>query len=215
MWRRIILPHSLAARIWLKPLAGNAVFSAHDILLDGVGNRSQAVEYLMLAGHLIAMEITGGRARTRRVHFRHQPLSSLRTYRQYFRCEVVFGQKEDGVAFSAQDLACPITDPDADAYRQMTAFIETRFTRQLPPLSAQVHGVVRQFLGSPLCSNDWTAARLNLHPAHLAPAPGDRRARRFSASRMISGVRRCFITSSRPAWILPGFPKGWALPSNP
>ncbi len=159
--------HSLAARIRLIPQPDKAVFSAHDILLDGIANRSQAVEHLMLAGHLLAMEITGGRARTRKIHFRHQPLSSPKTYRFYFRCEVLFGQNEDGVMFSAHDLASPIIDPDADTYQQITAFIETQFTRQLPPLHTQVHAVVLQFLGTPNCTNDWTAARLNLHPRTL------------------------------------------------
>ncbi len=159
--------HSLAARIRLKPHAGNAVVSTHDILLDGIGNRAQAVEHLMLAGHVLALQITGGRARARKILFRHQPLSSPRTYRSYFHCEILFGQQEDGVVFSAQDLASPIVDPDEDAYRKVTCLIAKQFPRQPPPLSAQVHGLVREFLGSPICTNDWTAARLNLHSRTL------------------------------------------------
>jgi AraC-like DNA-binding protein len=160
--------HSLAARIWLRPCRSEkSVFAAHDILLDGIAHRGQAIEHLLLAGHLLALELTGGQARVRAVYFRHQPLSPLKTYRGYFRCEVHFGQNEDGLVFSDQDLACPIVDPDVNTYRQITAFIETQFTRQLPPLHAQVHGVILQFLGSPNCTNDWTAARLNLHPRTL------------------------------------------------
>lgn len=160
--------HSRAARIWLRPYPSEqAVFSGHDILLEGIANKIQAVEYLMLTGHLLAMEITGDLARVRKVHFRHQPLSPPKTYRGYFRCDVLFGQSEDGVVFSGHDLACPVIDPDVLALRRITSFIETQLPRQLPPLHAQVHAVVLQFLGSPNCSNDWTAGRLNLHPRTL------------------------------------------------
>jgi hypothetical protein len=104
--------HSLAARIWLLRSAGDkTLFAGHDILLDRMPNKSQAMEQILLAGHLAAMDITGGRARVRRVHFRHQPVSSLRVYRRYFGCEIRFGQNEDGVVFSERDLASPIAGP--------------------------------------------------------------------------------------------------------
>lgn len=69
--------------------------------------------------------------------------------------------------FSEQDLIRPVTAPDPRAYQAMTSAIERQFNRQLPPFHARVHAVVRQFLGSPNCRNDWTAARLKLHPRTL------------------------------------------------
>jgi AraC-like DNA-binding protein len=160
--------HSLAARIWQKPVQpGGSLFSGHDILLDGVPNKSQAVEQIMLVGHLAAVGITGGRARVRRVHFRHQPISPLRTYRRYFGCEVRFGQHEDGVVFSERDLACPIVEPDARAYQAATTFIDTEFTRRRPPLQAEARGVIMHWLGTEACTNDRVAAELNLHPRTL------------------------------------------------
>lgn len=158
--------HSLAARIRLVRVAEGA-FSAHDILLDGVPLRTQLVEQLLLVGHLAAMEITGGHARVRRVNFRHQPVSPLRTYRRYFGCEVRFGQSEDGVLFSAADLACPIVGPDAQAFERITAFIDSAFPRQRPPLHAEARGVLMRFLGSERCSNEAVAAELGLHPRTL------------------------------------------------
>jgi AraC-like DNA-binding protein len=158
--------HSLAARIRLTRFPGGA-FSAHDILLEGVPVKSQLIEQIILVGHLSAMEITGGHARVRRVHFRHQPVSPPKTYRRYFGCEVRFGQQEDGVLFSSADLACPVVDPDSEAFEQVTAFIDSAFVRHLPPLHAQVRGVVMQYLGSERCTNDVVAAELNLHPRTL------------------------------------------------
>jgi AraC-like DNA-binding protein len=160
--------HSLAARIWLKPSRSErAIFVGHDILLDRMPNKSQAIEQLLLVGHLAAMEITGGQARVRKVHFRHQPVSPLKTYRRYFRCELRFGQNEDGVVFSERDLACPIVDPDPRAYRSATSFIDAEFTRHRPPLRAQARGVIMRLLGTRHCTNDGIAAALNLHPRTL------------------------------------------------
>jgi AraC-like DNA-binding protein len=160
--------HSLAARVWQKRLKSEGmVFSGHDILLDRIPVKTQAMEQILLIGHFAAMEITGGRARVRRAHFRHQPVSPPTTYRSYFGCEVRFGQNEDGVVFSERDLACPIVAPDLQAYRRMTAFIDVRFTRHRPPLRAQARGVITQLLGTERCSNDQVAAELNLHPRTL------------------------------------------------
>ena len=159
--------HSLAARVRVTRLAEGGAFSAHDILLEGVPVKTQLIEQIILVGHLAAMEMTGGHARVRRVHFRHQPVSPLATYRRYLGCEVRFGQNEDGVLFSASDLACPVIAPDAEALERVTAFIDSAFKRHLPPLHAQVRGVITQYLGSELCTNDHVAAELHLHPRTL------------------------------------------------
>ena len=160
--------HSPAARIWLKELPSEqAVFVGHEILLDRVLSKSQAMEQILLAGHLSAREITGGHARARRIHFRHQPLRSPRHYRRYFECEVRFGQNEDGILFLERDLACPIADPDAEAYGSAIAYIDAECRRHRAPLHAQTRGVIMQFLGTERCTNDAIAAELNLHPRTL------------------------------------------------
>ena len=121
----------------------------------------------MLLGHLNALDITGGRVRVRKVHFRHQPIAPLNTYRRYFGCTVRFGQSEDGVFFSDGDFACPILHPDLQLYQAATAFIDASFTRYTPPLHAQVRGVIMQFFGTDHCTNERIATTLNLHPRTL------------------------------------------------
>lgn len=163
--------HSLAARVWLQRSRGErTLFAGHDILLNRLPDKRQAMEQILLAGHLAAMEITGGRARVRRVHFRHQPVSPLRLYRRYFGCEIRFGQNEDGVVFSELDLASPIVDPDSQVYEKATSFIDAKFTRHRPPLDAQVRGVIMQCLGTDRCRNERIAAELNLHPKTMQRA---------------------------------------------
>lgn len=160
--------HSLAAKIWQKRLPGeDGVFSGHDILVEGLANRSQAIEQILLVGHLFAMELTGGHARVRKVHFRHQPLSPPSLYRRYFGCEVRFGQNEDGVFYSDRDLACPIAAPDAEAYQTAIAYIDAHFAEVRPPAHAQVRGAVMQLLRTGEASNARVAATLNLHPRTL------------------------------------------------
>ena len=159
--------HSLAARVWQRRDPSGEIFSGHDILIDGAPNKCQAMEQLMLAGHLAAMELTGGHARVRRVHFRHQPVSPPEVYRRYFGCEVRFGQHADGVIFLARDMDCPILHPDAQALAQVTAYIDRRFTRHRPPLHADVRGIVMQLLGTGACTNGRVARELNLHTRTL------------------------------------------------
>ena len=156
--------HSLAARVWLEPVdGGGSVFSGHDILLDGAGDRQQAIEHILLAGHLSAMELTAGRARARKVHFRHEPVSGFRTYRRYFGCDVVFGEAADGITFCETDLAAPIETPDERAFKEMTAYIEERFTQRTPPVHAQVRAAIVRLIGSGNCSTDQVASALCLH----------------------------------------------------
>lgn len=156
--------HSLAARVWLRREEDGSVFSGHDILLNDLPHRVQAMEYILLAGHLGAVEFTGGGARVRAVHFRHQPVSPMRTYRRHFGCDVRFGQDEDGVLYSRKDMAAPIVDHDARAFAEVTAWIERNFTRHRPPLHAETRGLVMQLLASGDCSNERVARELNLHP---------------------------------------------------
>ena len=160
--------HSLAARIWLRSCRPErSVFAGHDILLDRIPNKSQAIEQVLLLGSLGAMEMTSGHVHARKVHFRHQPVSSPAVYRRYFGCEVLFGQSEDGVVYSERDMTCPITDPDPTTYLAATSFIETEFTQHSSKLTVQVRGLVIQFLGNGHCTNDEVAAKLNLHPRTL------------------------------------------------
>ena len=160
--------YSLAARMRLEPdRARRKLLVPFDILLDRLTNKQQAIEQALLLAHLNAVQITGGRARVREVLFSHQPASPLRTYREYFGCEVRFDQAVDAVVFSEQDLSCPIVDPDVRLYEMATAFIETKFTRVTPPMHARVRGLILQYLGGEDCTNERVARDLCLHPRTL------------------------------------------------
>jgi AraC-like DNA-binding protein len=160
--------HSLAARMRLEHDRTNRrLFTGHEILLDALPCNRQITEQVLLLAHLNALKLTGGQARVREVLFRYEPLSSLRTYRRYFGCDVHFDQKENGVIYSERDLLSPIVDPDAQLYEMATSFIDTRFTRVVPPMHFRVRALILQFMGTADCNNEQVAAELCLHPRTL------------------------------------------------
>ena len=159
--------HSTAAGIWLKRSRSGAVTVGHDILLEGLSNKAQAMEQILLLGHLAMMELTGGKAPARRILFRHQPLSSLKTYRGYFGCEVRFAQHADATVYHANDLECAVVDRDAHDYQTALSYIEAHFDDHRLSVQAQARGIITHFLGTDLCTNDRVAAELNMHARTL------------------------------------------------
>lgn len=160
--------HSPAAGFWLErhPFE-ESVSIGHDILLDDPPDRRQTIEQFLLVEHLTCIEATGGRARARRVEFRHQPMSSPACYRSHFGCEVLFGQASDALVFSEQALACPIASSDRRACQNTIASIEASFTRHQPPLHLAVRGLVLHLLDSEKCTNRYVASELGLHARTL------------------------------------------------
>jgi AraC-like DNA-binding protein len=157
-----------AARIYFEPdHANQKVLVGHEILLERLLYNSQATEQTMLLGALNAVEITGGQARVREVHFRHQPLVPLRTYRDYFGCEVRFDQKVDGVVFKERDLLCPIVNANTRLHEMAKLFIDTKITRVTPGIHAVTRSLILQHLGGEQCTNEQISEKLGLHPRTL------------------------------------------------
>lgn len=160
--------HSLGARVWMgRTASGSHVFVGHDILVDSGTGRTQVLEQVLLAGHLSARFLTGDKVGARRVHFRHRALSPPAAYRRRFGCEVRFCQNEDGIAFAAEAMACPIVDADAATFSRVAAEIERSFTWQRPPFHALVRGQVMQLLWTGECGNEDVGRALHLHPRTL------------------------------------------------
>jgi AraC-like DNA-binding protein len=160
--------HIPAASVWIEPeRTGQKIFAGFDILLDHLPHRSQAIEQVMLLGHLNALEITNGRVRAREVHFRHRPVSPLSTYRDYFGCEVRFDRPAAGVLFTQDDLNAPIADPETEHYEMAAFFIDSKFPVAVTPLHARVRGSIMRHLGVSECSIERIAEELCVHPRTL------------------------------------------------
>lgn len=159
-----ISAHSRAARVWLRPHAAEGtIFAGHELLFENSAERIQAIEQILLIGHVEAMKMTGGYARARCVHFRHEPLSPLADYRRYFGCEVLFGEPSDGITFSDRDLASPILSQNPQVHSDLAAYIEKHFPKRSLPFDAEVRGLIIRRLAQGDCASVEVARALNIH----------------------------------------------------
>jgi AraC-like DNA-binding protein len=156
--------HSLASQTWLhRSTSGRWVMLGHDIVLEGIAAAPQLMEQILLIGHLVALRLTGGAVRPRRILLRHSRLSAPRVYRHYFRCDVRFDERAYASVYRMDDMACPIVSADGSALDDDIAAIERRFPQKQLPLSRQVRGVILHMLENGLCTSDRIAAQLELH----------------------------------------------------
>lgn len=161
---KFIHAHSLPTRVRLHPDRVNRLlFVSLGLPFAEMPDNQQAVEHALMLAHLNILEISDGRARPRKILFRHKPLSALETYRNHFGCDVQFGQKADGVMLGQDDLRCPVVNPDPRVYEIATSFIETRYCESESPLAERVRRLVHLGLGSKDCTTDRIAAELQMH----------------------------------------------------
>lgn len=160
--------YSLATRVRFEPdRAEHLLLVRLEILIDDIYDKRQAVEHALLLATLNILELTGRSARVRNVLFRHEPQATLTTYRMFFGCEVLFGQRVDGLILTENDLLCPVVDPDDRVYEMATTFIEARYPHSEGPIQTRVRRLVVQYLGGKGCTNERIAAELCLHPRTL------------------------------------------------
>jgi AraC-like DNA-binding protein len=160
--------HSAAARIsrYVIPETGGVVFS-HEIIVGAFAQQKQAMEYILLAGHLGARALTGGAARARQVLLRHRPVSPLSVYRRYFGCKVVFDQMLDGLVFNDRDLASAVLGQDPAIHADLIASLSQRFPANDPPIHAAARNAVLRLMHVAAASNAQVAAELGLHTRTL------------------------------------------------
>lgn len=159
--------HSPAARVHMTPERdGRGTIVGHDILVERLPLKRQAIEQFLLLAQLNAMQITGGRARVREVLFRFQPLSPPAIYRRYFGCDVRFDQSLDGVVFSDADVNSPTISPDPQLLSKATSFIDSQLSR-VTPIRAQVRAIIVRLIETSHCNKERVAAELHMHPRTL------------------------------------------------
>jgi AraC-like DNA-binding protein len=160
--------HSLASNSWLHHSpSGVWVMLGHDIVCEGTVAAGQLMEQILLIGHLTAIRLTGGGARSRRILLRHSPLSAPQVYRRYFGCEVRFDERVYATLYRAQDMSCRIVSADPTALREHIAAIEQRFPNKQLPLSRRVRGAILHALEEGHCTAEWVAGQLDLHVRNL------------------------------------------------
>jgi AraC-like DNA-binding protein len=160
---KFIRPHSLPTRIRLEPdHVNHLLFVWVDISLEGLADKRQTVEKALMLASLNILEITGRAARARKILFSHAPQSTLKTYYTHFGCEVLFGQKADGLVLSEGDLQCPVVNPNSIMFEMATSFIQAQYPASESPLPERVRGLIRLSLGKD-CTSDRVATDLYMH----------------------------------------------------
>lgn len=160
--------YSMATRVRFEPDRPNHQLLVRlEILLERVPDKRQVVEHALMLASLNIRELTGGDARVRKVLFAHEPQAPLKVYRQFFNCDVVFGQKADGLILTEDDLMCPVVDPDSRVYEMATTFIESRFPHAEASIQMRARSLIQRYIGSKDCTNERIAADFCLHPRTL------------------------------------------------
>jgi AraC-like DNA-binding protein len=154
--------HSLPKRVYFERDGAN-FFVWVEILLDDPPDKRQAVEHVLMLANLNVIELSGGAVRARKLLFSHAPLLSLKTYRAYFGCEVLFCQNADGLVLAEDDLLRPVVSPDPRVYEMATSFIEDRYPKTESPLAERIRSLVRSHLASQDCTSNRIAAQLCMH----------------------------------------------------
>ena len=160
--------YCLATRVRFEPnRREHILFIRLEVLLDGLPQRAQVVEHALLLAHRNLSGISGGLAGARMVRFQHESLSTPQKYREYFGCDVRFGQTTDGIQVTEDDLLCPIREADEQIYDMATSYIDSHFPHATPPTHALVREMIRRHLPSENCRNEFIAAELCMHARTL------------------------------------------------
>lgn len=161
--------HSLAISIWLhRSATDETVVHGVDILLDGVPNRSQAMEQILLIAYRLIRQITCSRVRAKCIAFRHEQISETQVYRRFFGCDVKFGQQVDAIVFSAGDLDCPVFRQRDDDVQAALAAIEQRFPNRQSPVQAKVRGILMNRMGMQRCDIEDVSSHLGYSTKKLS-----------------------------------------------
>jgi AraC-like DNA-binding protein len=148
-------------------LADGTVFLRIETQLAKLSDHSQTVERSLLLAQLKALSISSGQVRAREIRFRHEPLSPLSIYRQYFGSDIRFGQHANGLLFADDELDMPILNADPQLYELATSFIENRFPTTASVFTPRIRRIVERLLLTGHCTHSGVASMLGMHPRTL------------------------------------------------
>jgi AraC-like DNA-binding protein len=148
-------------------LADGLVFLRIEPQLAGLSSHVQTVERSLLLAQLKVLSISSGQVQAQEIWFRHEPVSPLSTYRDYFGANVRFGQKASGLVFAEHDLDIPILNTDQQVYELATNFIAHRFPASESVFTPRIRTIVERLLLAGNCTYNGVASMLGVHPRTL------------------------------------------------
>jgi AraC-like DNA-binding protein len=161
---KFVRANSLPARFRVEhDRSSDRLFVEIDTAIAGVSSSQQLAEYAIMLGRLNILEITDGAVQPTKITFRHRPQSALARYRDYFCCDVAFGEPADGLSLRLRDLEQPLRNPDARVHEMAISYLETRYSGSQSALRDRVRNMIRATLGADDCTSERIAAALCLH----------------------------------------------------
>jgi AraC-like DNA-binding protein len=135
------------------------------ILDAAIVHRRQDAEFSIAANATLVAIFSGGLLRPREVHFEHERVGAYLDYRDYFGCDVFFGQPSNALVFGREgfNVGNAISQP-------MLAGIISDHLDQIARSrhqEANLADTVRMLLGAGLASEDAVAERLGLSVSTL------------------------------------------------
>ena len=160
--------YSTATQIRIESMpVEHSIFMRFEILLARLPHQRQAVEHALLLTQHVAQSISAGHARAREIWFTHEPMAPLSTYHANFNAVPRFGQRMNGLFFHERDFDLSIPGMDPQLYEIATTFIDHRFPRAAMTLSARARAVINRCLADGICTHEYVASVVGLHPRTL------------------------------------------------
>ncbi|MEZ5186179.1 MAG: AraC family transcriptional regulator [Candidatus Nanopelagicales bacterium] len=132
------------------------------IVEAGIPNHKQTVELSLGVALEVFRFLRGDDYSPLLVHFTHAPLTEERSYRTYFGCKPVFGQRRAGFTMRTSDLAKPLAG-DSQANEVIRRYLDGLISSEEITLVARVRRLVRELLPTGSVTLNFVARQLALH----------------------------------------------------
>ncbi|SEA45182.1 AraC family transcriptional regulator [Microbulbifer marinus] len=124
-------------------------------------------ELAMGAGYRLIQDLAGEDIRPRRVTFRQQPVSPQQCYRDFFNCDVLFGEERDSLVFDAEILQRPLRRPGSRLNHYFEEFTQQLLREYRGDIALQVRTLILQTLGAQQHGLAQIAELINIPPRTL------------------------------------------------
>ncbi|WP_161599680.1 AraC family transcriptional regulator [Pseudomonas arsenicoxydans] len=149
--------------------------------------RNQVTELTLGVTRNVLKLLAGETVRPALVFLRHMPSLPERRYRDWFGCEVRFGEKVNALLVHADVLAQQIDPTQPGLVRMAQNYVESIIGQRPMNLADQVGALVERLLGTSTCTLKQVAAHVCMHERTLQ---GHLMAQGLSFSILVDRVRR-------------------------
>lgn len=127
----------------------------------------QVHELALVVAASVLARLVGDSAALAGIWMAHQPMSAPETYARYLPCPVHFCQPVSGLLLKTSMLQRPLPGRGEDRARWAQAYLQQHFSQRAPSVVTRVTALMRPLLPLELCTQDYVAKVLAMHPRTL------------------------------------------------